>query len=400
MDTHGSTAPTFADLAREAEENPLEWFMPSTILAGGAHVIYGKEESFKTTLVMQMLETLNLGGRFLNWNVPGGLQVGFVELEMSDLIWRQRVRDFYMPAQEKATIHVPTPTERRAILDAPTTEAKVQNVLNWASRSQLDVLAVDSATKLFPPDANTGAAPVVSDLFSQFQRSGCAVILIAHPRKAHPQFGESSGNDSIAGSGRFAQEPDIVLQVTREDKRAPKITLSWGKNRMAGKPDDIDLFFDRRDFRLYPHHPFLHLLPASREELLELSESRYGWGRSRTDDYIASLKALQAPDGTSLVEESTQRHKTVFRVRGVSDSKSYRKVGKEVSDKSAYDTHRPAQAVSSARNYRKVSDKSCRDTVDIENSRRVARRRRESSSDCGPDGVPYVDYEMVPERAA
>lgn len=332
-----NAAPTFADLAREAEENPLEWFMPSPILAGGAHLIYGKEESDKTTLTMQMLEAMNLGGRFLNWELSGGLRVGFVELEMSDLIWRQRVRDFYKPARQKATIHVPTPAERRAVLDAPTTEAKVRVILEWASHFRLDVLAVDSATKLFPPDANTGSAPVVSDLFSQFQLSGSAVIIIAHPRKSNPQFAERD-NDGIAGSGRFAQEPDVVLQVTRPDKRAPKITLSWGKNRMANKPADVDLYFDRVDFRLYPLHPFLHLLPTTREELLELSESRFGWGRSRTDSYIADLKALQSTDRTALVEEVAQGRRTVFRLRGVSDSKTYW----NCSNKSICDTERAA----------------------------------------------------------
>ena len=241
---------TFADLARAAEENPMEWLVPSTIIAGGMHLIYGKEESYKTTLVMQMLGTLNLGGHFVNWDIPGGFRVGFVELEMSELIWRHRVKDFCKPAHEKPVIHVPNPAERRAILDAPTTKQKVHAVLTWASNLNLDVIGIDSVTKLFPPDANTGSAPVVSDLFSQFQKSGRTIILIAHPRKTNPQFGDY-GNDAIAGSGRFAQEPDIVLSVTREDKRAPKVTLSWGKNRMAGKPEDVELYFDRKDFRLY-----------------------------------------------------------------------------------------------------------------------------------------------------
>ena len=65
----------------------------------------------------------------------------------------------------------------------------------------------------------------------------------------------------------MAQEPDVVHQVIRPDKRAPMIELTCGKMREGVKPQPLKAFFDREDFRLHPHHPFLHLLPASEPEL-------------------------------------------------------------------------------------------------------------------------------------
>ena len=306
---------TLADLAEQAEQQPLTWLVPSTIVEGGVHVIHGKEESFKTTLAIQLLEGLNIGGRFLDWELPGGLRVGFAELEMTERIFKQRARSFLKPAKKKAEILVLSAEERRKILDGKTAEARVRLLVEWAKENSLDVIAIDSIAKLFPPDANIGSQPAVSDVFNQLQKLGCATILIAHPRKSNQLLGANgtTGNDEIAGSGRFAQDPDIVLQVNRADRRAPRAVLSWGKNRLDFKPDDLEMYFDAVNFRLYPRHPFLHLLPASREQLIEQAERRFGWKQRRADDAIAELKELKDSEGDPLVEELMQDRRVVFR---------------------------------------------------------------------------------------
>jgi hypothetical protein len=307
--------PTLADLAEQAEQQPLTWLVPSTIVEGGTHIFHGKEESFKTMLVMQMLEVLNIGGQFLDWDLPGGVRVGFAELEMTEKIFRQRARSFMKPAKKKANILVLSADQRRKVLDGKSAEARVRLLVDWVRENGLDVLAVDSLAKLFPPDANIGSQPAVSDVFNQLQKLGCAVILIAHPRKSsqgQPGAG-TADNDEIAGSGRFAQDPDIVLKVHRPDKRAPKSVLSWGKNRLDFKPDDLEMFFDAVAFRLYPRHPFLHLLPASREQLIEQGQARFGWKQRRVDEEIAEMKALKDCEGNSVVEEVLQERRAIFR---------------------------------------------------------------------------------------
>lgn len=184
-----SPPPTLADLARQAEEQPLVWLVPSTIVEGGIHVIHGKEESFKTTLVMQLLEAMSLGGPFLNWELTGGRRVGFAELEMTEKIFKQRARSFMKPAKAKAHILLLSTEQRRKILDGKTADARVRLLLEWVRENSLDALAIDSLAKLFPPDANIGSQPAVSDVFNQLQKLGCAVILIAHPEnRTHPSW--------------------------------------------------------------------------------------------------------------------------------------------------------------------------------------------------------------------
>jgi hypothetical protein len=312
--SNGANQRTLADLARLAEEQPLVWLVPSTIIQGGIHVLFGKEESFKTTLAMQLLEALSVGGRFLDWEVPGGLRVGLAELEMTEVIFKMRAQTFLKPTRRPPEIHVLTEDQRRKILDAQAASARVAVIVQWVKELGLHVLVIDSAAKLFPPTANIGSQPVVSDLFSQLQKIGCTIIVIAHPRKRdRAQPAESHGdNDDIAGSGRFAQDPDIVLEVWRPDRRAPRVVLSWGKNRMDFKPNDLELFFDAVDFRLHARHPFLHLLPASREQLIEQAEKRFGWKRATVDEHISTLKELRDKEGNRLVVESRESRQAIF----------------------------------------------------------------------------------------
>jgi len=355
----GTNSRTLAHLARLAEEQPLVWLVPSTIIKGGIHVLYGREESFKTTLAMQLLETLNLGGSFLVREVRGGLTVGLAELEMTEVIFKMRAHSFLKRAQRLPQIHVLTEDQRRRILDAPSAAARVAVIVQWVKELGLEVLVIDSAAKLFPPTANIGSQPVVSDLFSQLQKVGCTVIVIAHPRKRdRTQPAESHGdNDDIAGSGRFAQDPDIVLEIRRPDRRAPMVVVSWGKNRMASKPEDTEIFFDAVDFRLYPRHPLLHLLPASREQLIQQAESRFGWKRATVDEQINTLKQLRDPEGNPLVVETRDSRRAIFSLANgvpqselvensgevetsspVSVSELVEKSGEDFSTKSARDT--------------------------------------------------------------
>ncbi len=306
---------TLADLAQLAEEHPNVWLVPSTIIEGGIHVLHGKEESFKTRITMQLLEALNLGGCFVGWELPGGKRVGLAELEMTETIFKGIARAFMRPAKVKPEIGVLTEAERKAILNGTTAQARVHVLANWVQENKLDVIGIDSAAKLFPPTANIGSQPAVSDIFSQLQQVGCTVILIAHPRKrAQIQDAATApqGNEEIAGSGRFAQDPDIVLEVVRPDRRSPMAVFSWGKNRLDFKPSDVQLFFDAVNQRLYPVHPFLHLLPAFREELIEESKRRFDWKRTMVDKWIEGLKQLKYADGSGLIVETREDRRAIF----------------------------------------------------------------------------------------
>jgi hypothetical protein len=292
----------------EAAKSPLRWHISGMLLEGGIHVLHGEEECFKTTATLQMLEALNLGGPFLGMALPGGVRVGMAELEMTDLIFNHKLQEFSAARRDSRIAEILTIGKdlRREILSAKTAEKRIKPLQQWAEHNQVEVLGIDSAVKLFPPTSDTSSQTAASDVFSQLQNLGTAVWLIAHDRKAQSGQEKSRGNQEIAGSGRFAQDPDMILECVRPDHRSPEAIFRCGKMRVGFKSPDIRIFFDAKEHRLFPFHPFLHLLPATREELQAQAEASYGWGRSSTDQKIKSMEPV--------VQRQQVGHKAYFEV--------------------------------------------------------------------------------------
>jgi len=280
---------TVQELIEWSKLNPLTWFIENLILEQGVHVLHGLEESFKTMLMLQLHEVLTQGGTFLRWDVQGGYRTGIAELEMKQQLSGRRFGNVW-PGKEIPEIYVLPEKARRQLLTAKGSD-RIKVIVDWANEKALDFVSIDSLAKLFPPGMDVSRQDLASDIFSQIQLLPTTLIL-AHDRKpSHEAKGAAgSGNAEIVGSGRMSQEPDVVLQVIRPDKRAPMVRLDCGKMREGTKPEPLDLYFDRVDFRLQAIHPFLHLLPATGPELVEQADKRYGWKARNSAEYIKTLK--------------------------------------------------------------------------------------------------------------
>jgi hypothetical protein len=298
-----------------AVAHPLQWRIPGTLLDGGVHLLHGREECFKTTLTLQMLETLSLGGKFLGYELTAGLRVGLAELEMSEKIFNAKLAAFSGARKDGQIAEILTLNEtvRLEILRAKTAQQRIEPLAKFSKLNRLDVLAIDSAAKLFPPTSDSSSQTAASDVFNHLQSAGAAVWLIAHDRKSIAGLEKSRGNQEIAGSGRFAQDPDLVLECVRPDQRSPEAFFSWGKVRIGFKQDDIAIYFDAVEQRLFPFHPFLHLLPATREELIHEAANRFQWKRSSTDGWIKLMEPM--------VIRTTRGHEAHFDLDPTKDPK-------------------------------------------------------------------------------
>jgi hypothetical protein len=283
---------TVREFIRWSKENPIKWFVEDLILEKGIHLLHGLEESFKTMLMLQLHEALTEGGEFLRWRTQGGLRTGIAELEMKQELSGRRFLHVW-PGEKVPEIFVLPERGRRRVLTEKNAADRIRVIVDWAGENELDFVSIDSLAKLFPPGNDVSRQDLASDVFSQLQLLPTTLVL-AHDRKpshdAKPVG--SNGNAEIVGSGRMSQEPDVVLQVTRPDRRAPVVTLDCGKMREGFKSPPIELYFDTVDFRLHAVHPFLHLLPASRAQLIEQAARRFRWKTRQCDEYIRQLKEL------------------------------------------------------------------------------------------------------------
>jgi hypothetical protein len=309
-------AQTVAQLIAQAKRNPIRWLIPDILLEGGTHILHGKEESFKTMLTLQMHEALARGGEFLTRPVQGGLRTGIVELEEKPRLFGERLRRFFPHGAPPIQV---LPDDRRSdVLASKTPEDRIYPIVEWAKDEGLDLVSIDSAVKLFPPHYDLSKPDQASEVFNQLQELP-TLWLIAHDRKRREVNQKQVGNEEIVGSGRFAQDPDVIHQLERPDARAPRAIFHWGKVREGEKAAPLDLWFDRVDFRLYPIHPFVYLLngtPRLEEELILEAQKRYGWHERRAREYIGKLYELKDSKGSPVVSESHLGHKKVLALVG------------------------------------------------------------------------------------
>lgn len=298
---------TVADLISWGEQHPIEWYVPDIILEEGVHVLHGLEESYKTMLMLQLHEALACGGEFLLRKVQGGLKTGIAELEMKSRPFSRRLKNFW--PNNPPNIAVLPEGLRLKVLSGKQPVERVKVIADWAQNESLQFLSIDSLSKLFPPGHDISRQDLASEVFNQLQRLP-TVLILAHNRKpSHdPKASANPGNAEIAGSGRMSQDPDAVFQMTRQDKRMPMAEFSWGKVREGDKSDPLPLYFDKVNFRLYPIHPFLHLLPRTQTDLVIEAERRYGWKKRTVDEHVAKLKDLRQADGSCAVREEQAGH--------------------------------------------------------------------------------------------
>lgn len=301
-----------AELIEITRKNPLEWYVPDIVLDDAVHVLHGGEECYKTMLTLQLHESLALGTDFLGRKVRDRYCTGIAQLEMKQRQFGQRLIKFFH--HEMPEIKVLPEIYREHLLEQKTPGARVEVLAKWAESEKIAFISIDSAAKLFPAGYSPNEQDRASDVFNQLQRLPTTWIL-AHDRK--PLEGVKVGNDEIVGSGRFKQDPDIVHQMIRRDHRAPIVEFHWGKMRAGIKPEPIPLFFDAVDYRLYPYHPYLHLLQQKAmlgTSLVEEAEARFGWKERRARDYLESLKQLCSEDGKLWVAQSLKGHAKVFEI--------------------------------------------------------------------------------------
>ena len=297
---------TVAGLISWGEQHPIEWYVPDIILEDGVHVLHGLEESYKTMLMLQLHEALACGGEFLLRKVQGGLKTGIAELEMKSRPFSRRLKNFW--PNNPPDIAVLPEELRLKVFSGKLPVERVKVIADWAENERLQFLSIDSLAKLFPPGHDISRQDLASEVFNQLQRLP-TVLILAHNRKpSHDPKATNSGNAEIAGSGRMSQDPDAVFQMTRQDKRMPMAEFSWGKVREGDKSDPLPLYFDKVNFRLYPIHPFLHLLPRTQTDLVIEAERRYGWKKRTADEHVAKLKDLRQADGSCAVREEQAGH--------------------------------------------------------------------------------------------
>ena len=300
-----------SDLMREARQNPakpvIEGLLHEQEIAG----LHGPPEVFKTMLTLQLAEALASGSPFLGlWQITRPRTVYFFETEMSVPALGARLARMFAGHIPPSCVHFADEARLRQFRRAPNLVEKFALFSNWVAEAKADVAILDTCNPFFrgresPNDETTAGA--FFDLLAAVPASNKLFVRHNHKRRMEDSDSDSAGK--IRGSGQFADVPDLLLELTRSDKRTCEAQLGVSKFRHGSKPDTLPIWFDSDDFRLISIPPVIHLLtpgPLSRQELIRNLEKRFGIAQRKADEMISH-------DRISLVERM-EGHRKVFEI--------------------------------------------------------------------------------------
>jgi hypothetical protein len=302
---------TVADLIRLASECP-----PRPVIEGlwnekDIMVIHGPEESFKSVFVVQLAESIAAGTDFLrNWKVSTPHTVGIIETEIHESQLGVRLSKMF-PC---------TPPNGMRFLGAegmkhwrrlPTLPAKFQFFQQWIFQEEIEVLLIDTVNDFFRQNNNPSDETIVGGFFDQIRNLNIkASGLVRHDRKRKANDDDSAdSNERIRGSSEFKEDPELIIQLSRKDRRTHEVELEVGKFRYGSKPDPLSLWFDAGSMRLVPLHPVITVLetgPLTRTEILAQCRTRFGLGDRKVDDCLQEHRQF--------LNETQQGHNKVFQI--------------------------------------------------------------------------------------
>jgi AAA domain-containing protein len=278
-------------LIENARRNPAKPIVNGLLNEGEVAGLHGPPEAFKTILTLQLAESIASGKPFLGrWEVPRPRPAFYFETEMSTTALGKRVGGMYMNEPPPQGVSFATEEQLRSFQKAPNLDNKFALLRGWIREAGSEVAILDTCNPFFrgkqSPNEETAAGEFFDLIGSLPVR---ATLFVRHNHKPREDDSQHDGSSRIRGSGQFADVPDILLEMKRLDKRVNSAVLSCTKFRHGSKPDDLELWFDRRELRLSSLPPVVKLLkdgPLTRNELLGRLEEQFGIAQRKGDDLI------------------------------------------------------------------------------------------------------------------
>jgi AAA domain len=297
-----------SDLMREARENPAKPVIQGLLHEEEVAGLHGPPEVFKTMFTLQLAESLASGSPFLGeWRIPRKRTVYFFETEMSVTALGSRLAKMFKDRIPPSGVHFANETHLRRFRRAPNLSEKFKLLNEWVAETKADVVILDTCNPFFRGKESPNDETVAGAFFDNLAAVPASnKLFVRHNHKARMEDDLDSAS-KIRGSGQFADVPDLLLEITRMDKRTSEARLGVSKFRHGSKPDDMPIWFDSENFRLIAVPPVIHLLtagPLPRLELLKSLQNCFGIGQRKADQMIAELREC--------LVEKMEGHRKVF----------------------------------------------------------------------------------------
>lgn len=291
--------PTIADLMTFARDNPSRAVIADLLNESETAGLHGPPEAFKTMFCLQLMEALATAEPLLGiWKIPTPRRVYFVETEMSAGAMGKRLLKMFEHTAVPELVQFASEAHLFQFKRASGISAKFDLLKQWVSDAEPDVVIIDTVNVLFRGKESGSEETAAGEFFDRLaELPAAAKIFVRHNRKHYEGQADSGPDDDsqkIKGSGQFSEVPDLLMQLTRKDKRTHEALLSLTKYRGGDKPSAIPLWFNAGNFRMTALPPIIDILksgpPRSREQLLEMLKVYFGASHSLADALILQVR--------------------------------------------------------------------------------------------------------------
>jgi hypothetical protein len=274
-------------------------------------LIHGAEESYKSTLILQIAESISLARPLIRqWGVTQERRVGIIETEMHPASMGERLlRMFPTERAPEGMVFLGDRLLRQ--WRRQDLSGKFRLIEEWIAGEGIQVLIVDTANDFFRGKHNAGLEGDVGEFFDLLRNLPLeAKILVRHDRKQRVAL-DGNPNDLIRGSAEWKEDPETILHIRRKDRRTHQAILEVGKLRYGRKPEEQTLWFDADCSRLTPLLPVIAILEGrvtkKRQEIVTEAGRRFGLSER-------SLDTMLAEQG-HLLDQGADGHTVTFRLK-------------------------------------------------------------------------------------
>lgn len=246
IDRFTSAARGAAALAATVLERPQSLLGDGLLSRGDLAILAAKPGLSKTWLVLQLARACALGLPFHGLpTVPGGLAVGFLELElplhaMQDRLAALREGGVVTPDEDR--LEIVTRSELGRSVDLLDSSDQLA-LRRWCESRSLGLLVIDALSRAHTADENDARdfGRVLGALDALRHATGVSLLVLHHVRKssndARGRGGEGDAIDSLRGSGRLASDPQLVMRLQRT--QGGLLQLSWPKVSLGRDPGPL-----------------------------------------------------------------------------------------------------------------------------------------------------------------
>jgi hypothetical protein len=275
------------ELIQRATEHPRRPIIQGLLNEGEILLLHGSEDSFKSFFVLQVAEAVSIGQPLLAWRVPNPRTVGVLETELNETGLGERLARMFTGGHAPENLRFFSEAQLREWRPRSLRE-KINYVQNWIDAETIQVLLIDTANDFFRGSVSPSQEQSVGEFFDELRRLRVqAQFIVRHDRKSNRDTGNP--NDRIRGSAEWKEDPEVILAITREDRRTNEVVLSVDKLRYEGKPDPLTLWFDAETFRLARVPPLIAVLLSgkrSRTQIVHAFRNRFSIGQRKADEVI------------------------------------------------------------------------------------------------------------------